>query len=76
MKKKNDKPSNSCNHKKIRFVVIIPSGHTLATTLMENNVSVDDIAGILGQQSTESTPIYLKSSLDLLRACSLDPEVE
>ena len=43
---------------------------------MENNVSVDDIAGILGQQSTESTPIYLKSSLDLLRVCSLDPEVE
>jgi len=50
--------------------------HTLATTLMENNVSVDDIAGILGQQSTESTPIYLKSSLDLLRACALNPEVE
>jgi len=50
--------------------------HTLATTLMENNVSVDDIAGILGQQSTESTPIYLKSSLNLLRECALSPEVE
>jgi hypothetical protein len=43
---------------------------------MENNVSVDDIAGILGQQSTESTPIYLKSSLNMLRECALSPEVE
>ena len=49
--------------------------HTLATTLMENNTSIDDIASILGQQSTESTPIYLKSSLKLLRECALNPEI-
>jgi site-specific recombinase XerD len=50
--------------------------HTLATYLMENQVSIDGIAGILGQQSTESTPTYLKSSLKLLRECALSPEVE
>ena len=50
--------------------------HTLATSLMENHTPIEDIAGILGQQSTESTPIYLKSSLNLLRECALNPEVE
>lgn len=50
--------------------------HTLATSLMENHTPIEDIAGILGQQSTESTPIYLKSSLSLLRECALSPEVE
>jgi site-specific recombinase XerD len=49
--------------------------HTLATTLLENHVSIDDIAGILGQQSTESTPIYLKSSLQLLSECALNPDI-
>jgi len=48
--------------------------HTLATTLLENHTSIDDIAGILGQQSTESTPTYLKSSLKLLRECALNPD--
>jgi len=50
--------------------------HTLATTLMEKHTPIEDIAGILGQQSTESTPTYLKSSLNLLRECALSPEVE
>jgi site-specific recombinase XerD len=50
--------------------------HTLATALMENHTSINDIAGILGQQSTESTPTYLKGSLNLLRECTLSPEVE
>jgi len=50
--------------------------HTLATALLENRTSIYDIAGILGQQSTESTPTYLKSSLPLLRDCALSPEVE
>jgi site-specific recombinase XerD len=48
--------------------------HTLATSLMENETSVEDIASILGQQSTESTPTYLKSSLNLLRECALNPD--
>jgi integrase len=50
--------------------------HTLATALMENETPIEDIAGILGQQSTESTPTYLKSSLKLLFECALSPEVE
>ena len=50
--------------------------HTLATSLMETNTPINEIAMILGQQSTESTPIYLKSSLNLLRECALKPEVE
>ena len=50
--------------------------HTLATSLMENHTPIADIAGILGHQSTESMPTYLKSSLGLLRECALSPEVE
>jgi len=50
--------------------------HTLASALMENHTPIADIAGILGHQSTESTPTYLKSSIDLLRDCALSPEVE
>lgn len=50
--------------------------HTLATTLMEQHTPVAEIAEILGHQTTESTPVYLKSSLSLLRECALNPEVE
>lgn len=50
--------------------------HTLATVLMEQQTPIQEIANILGHQSTESTPTYLKSSLNLLRECSLSPEVE
>jgi len=50
--------------------------HTLATTLMEQQTPIQEIADILGPQSTESTPVYLKSSLNLLRECALSPEVE
>jgi site-specific recombinase XerD len=49
--------------------------HTLATTLMEQHTPIERIADILGHQSTESTSVYLKSSLNLLRECALDPEV-
>ena len=48
--------------------------HTLATSLLENHASIDDIAGILGQQSVETTPTYLKSSLQLLGECALNPD--
>ena len=50
--------------------------HTLATTLMEQQTPLQEIADILGHQSTESTPVYLKSSLKLLGECALSPEVE
>ena len=48
--------------------------HTLATTLMEQHTPLQEIADILGHQSTDSTPIYLKSSLKLLAECSLNPD--
>ena len=50
--------------------------HTLATTLMEQHTPLQEIADILGHQSTQSTPVYLKSSLNLLSECALSPEVE
>jgi integrase len=49
--------------------------HTLATTLLEQHVPLQEIAEILGHQDTGSTSVYLKSSLELLRECSLNPEV-
>lgn len=48
--------------------------HTLATTLLEQHVSLQEIADILGHQNMDSTSVYLKSSLTLLRECSLNPE--
>jgi site-specific recombinase XerD len=48
--------------------------HTLATTLLEQHVSLQEIADILGHQDMDSTAVYLKSSLTLLRECSLNPE--
>ena len=50
--------------------------HTLATSLLERHVPIECISQILGHQSVESTPVYLKSSLGLLRECALNPEVE
>lgn len=47
--------------------------HTLATTLLEQHVSIQEIADILGHQNMNSTAVYLKSSLTLLRECSLNP---
>ena len=49
--------------------------HTLASSLLERNVPLQEIADILGHQDTESTSVYLKCSLKLLRECSLDTEV-
>lgn len=48
--------------------------HTLATRLMEEGTSVEQIADILGHQSVQSTGVYLKSSLGLLAQCALDPD--
>lgn len=48
--------------------------HTLATRLMEAGTPIEQIADILGHQSTASTGVYLKSSLGLLAQCALDPD--
>jgi integrase len=49
--------------------------HTLATRLMEDGTPIEQIADILGHQSVQSTGVYLKSSLELLAKCALDPDV-
>jgi len=59
MKKKNDKPSNSCNHKKFRFVVIIPSGHTFATRLVEEHVPLTTLMELMGHASVSTTQRYV-----------------
>ncbi len=41
---------------------------------MEDGTPVELIADILGNQSVESTGVYLKSSLGLLATCALDPD--
>ena len=48
--------------------------HTLATRLMEQGTPIEQIADILGHQSVASAGVYLKSSLDLLASCALDPD--
>lgn len=48
--------------------------HTLATRLMEQGTPVEQIAEVLGHQSTTSTGVYLKSSLGRLAQCALDPD--
>jgi integrase len=48
--------------------------HTLATRLMEDGTAIEQISDILGHQSIESTGVYLKSSLQLLAQCALDPD--
>ncbi len=50
--------------------------HTLATTLLEQHASLQEIADILGHQDINSTAVYLKSSLALLRECSLTPDTK
>ena len=49
--------------------------HTLATRLMEECTPIEQIAQILGHQSVSSTGVYLKSSLNLLTNCALDPDI-
>jgi hypothetical protein len=48
-------------------------GKPLPTSL-EGGTPVEQIAGILGHQSVQSTGVYLKSSLGLLARCALDPD--
>jgi site-specific recombinase XerD len=48
--------------------------HTLATRLMEGGTPIEQIADILGHQSVDSTGVYLKTSLGLLRQCALNPD--
>ena len=48
--------------------------HTLASTLLENQIPLHVISEILGHVNSKSTMIYLHTSLEGLRLCALDPE--
>ncbi len=48
--------------------------HTLASTLLENQIPLHVISEILGHINSKSTMIYLHTSLEGLRLCALDPE--
>lgn len=48
--------------------------HSLASTLMEQGVSLAVISEILGHVDSKSTSVYLHTDLNGLKACALDPE--
>ena len=50
--------------------------HTLATIMLENHEDYHNISAIIGHSDIDSTKVYLKTSIDLLRECTLPiPEV-
>ena len=50
--------------------------HTLATVMLENHEDYHNISAIIGHRSVNSTQVYLKTSVELLRECTLPmPEV-
>ena len=46
--------------------------HSLATTLMEENIPLSSISDILGHTSVDSTSIYLNVDINRLRDCALE----
>jgi site-specific recombinase XerD len=48
--------------------------HTLASRLLEENTPLSVISDILGHVSSDSTAVYLKVDIDMLRECALNPE--
>jgi integrase/recombinase XerD len=48
--------------------------HTLASRLLEENTPLSIISDILGHVSSDSTAVYLKVDVNMLRECALNPE--
>jgi len=48
--------------------------HTLASTMLENDVPLPVISSILGHITTEATSTYLHIDIERLKECALDPE--
>ena len=46
--------------------------HTLATLLLEDNVTLPVISEVLGHENTESTRYYIRVDFQALRRCALD----
>ena len=49
--------------------------HALASRLLEENTPLSVISDILGHVSSDSTAVYLKVNVDMLRECALNPDV-
>ena len=50
--------------------------HSLATRMLESGTSTETISEVLGHININSTVDYLQISIDQLRKCSLETEVE
>lgn len=50
--------------------------HALAVKLLDNNISLLTISGILGHTDINSAADYLRVNVELLRQCTLSPEVD
>ncbi len=48
--------------------------HTLASRLLQEKTPLSVISDILGHVSSDSTAVYLKVDVDMLRECALNPE--
>ena len=48
--------------------------HTMATRLLEKNVPISTISGILGHVDLNSASVYLSVDIANLKKCALDPE--
>ena len=49
--------------------------HTLASTMLSNNVPLPVISSVLGHVTAKATSIYLHIDIERLKDCALDPEV-
>lgn len=48
--------------------------HTLASRLLEANISLETISGIMGHISMDTTRIYTKVNIEALQSVAIDPE--
>ena len=63
----------------VRISSELPKGlhslrHTLASTMLANDVPLPVISSILGHVTTKATSIYLHIDIERLKECALDPE--
>lgn len=49
--------------------------HSLASALLEQGTPLPVISDVLGHMDSKSTAVYLRTSMDGLKTCALDPEV-
>ena len=64
----------------VRITREVPKGvhslrHTLASTMLANDVPLPVISSVLGHVTIKATSIYLHIDIERLKECALDPEV-